>query len=54
VCESMADIATSLASVERLLERLAVAAESIATQPKTPQHELLNVINGNQAPWNET
>jgi hypothetical protein len=54
VCESMADIATSLASVERLLERLAVAAESLATQPRTAQQELLHTINGNPAPWNET
>ena len=54
VCESMADIATSLAGVERLLERLAVAAESIATQPRTAQQELLHTINGNPAPWNET
>ena len=54
VCESMADIATSLDSVERLLERLATAAESIATQPKTPQRELMHTINGNPAPWNET
>jgi hypothetical protein len=37
VCESLADIATSLAGVERLLERLATAVESIATAPK--QHE---------------
>ncbi len=36
VCESMADIATSLAGVERLFERLATAVESIATQPKEP------------------
>ena len=34
VCESLADIATSLAGVERLIERLATAVESIATQPK--------------------
>jgi len=54
VCESMADIATSLASVERLIERLAVAAESLATQPRTAQQELLHTINGNPAPWNET
>jgi hypothetical protein len=33
-CESLADIATSLAGVERLLERLATAVESIATQPR--------------------
>jgi len=33
VCESMADIATSLAGVERLLERLAAAAEQIAKHP---------------------
>jgi hypothetical protein len=36
-CESLADIATSLAGVERLLDRLATAVESIATAPK--QHE---------------
>jgi hypothetical protein len=54
VCESLADIAQSLAAVERLLGRLADAAESIATQPKTPQRELLHTINGNPAPWNET
>jgi hypothetical protein len=54
VCESLADIASGLGYVVQLLERLATAAEQIATQPKTPQHELLNVINGNQAPWNET
>ncbi len=34
VCESLADIATSLAGIERLLERLATAVESIATQPR--------------------
>jgi len=33
VCESMADIATSLAGIERLLERLAAAAEQIAKHP---------------------
>jgi hypothetical protein len=54
VCESLADIAQSLAAVERLLERLATAAESIVTQPKTLQHDLLHTINGNPAPWNET
>jgi hypothetical protein len=36
VCESLADIAQSLAAVERLLGRLADAAEQIATQPKEP------------------
>ena len=38
VCESLADIATSLAGVERLFERLTAAIESIATQPKA-EHE---------------
>jgi hypothetical protein len=33
-CESLAEIATSLAGVERLLERLATAVESIATAPR--------------------
>lgn len=54
VCESLADIASSLSSVERLLERLATAVESIATQPKASQHDFANSINGNPAPWNET
>jgi hypothetical protein len=54
VCESLADIASGMGYVVQLLERLTTAAEQIATQPKTPQHELLNVINGNPAPWNET
>jgi hypothetical protein len=36
VCESLADIAQSLAAVERLLGRLADAAEHIVTQPKEP------------------
>lgn len=46
-CESLADIATSLAGIERLLERLASAAENIATQPKTPQQELLHQFSTN-------
>jgi hypothetical protein len=47
VCESLADIATSLAGVERLLDRLASAVENIATQPKTPQQELLHTFSSN-------
>ena len=46
-CESLADIAQSLAGVERLLERLVDAAEAIATQPKTPQAELMQTIGSN-------
>jgi len=46
-CESLADIATSLAGVAPLLERLATAVESIATQRKTPQHDLVHAMNGN-------
>jgi hypothetical protein len=46
-CESLADIAQSLAGVERLLERLVDAAEAIATQPKTPQAELMHAIGSN-------
>lgn len=38
VCESMADIASGMGYVVQLLERLATAAEQIATQPKA-QHE---------------
>ena len=36
VCESLGDIAQSLAAVERLLGRLVDAAEHIVTQPKEP------------------
>jgi hypothetical protein len=53
VCESLGDIAQSLASVERLLGRLADAAEHIVTQPKEPA-AAWREINGNPAPWNET
>lgn len=35
VCESLADIATTLAEIRSLLERVALAGESIATQPKS-------------------
>ena len=54
VCESLGSIDNWLQNIVLVLERLAEATESIATQPKTPQHELLNTINGNLAPWNET
>ena len=47
VCESLADISDTLRGMERTLERLATAVESMATQPKTPQQELLHAINGN-------
>ncbi len=47
VCESMADIAAGLGHVVTLLDRLATAVEGIATQPKTPQQELLHTMNGN-------
>lgn len=33
--------------MQATLERLATAVESIATQPKTAQQELLNAVNGN-------
>ena len=39
VCESLADIAQSAAGIERLLERLTTAVESIATQPKQTHDE---------------
>ena len=43
VCESLADIANSLATVELLLQRLAAAAEAIATEPKNDEFaELAN------------
>jgi hypothetical protein len=64
-CESLADIADTIGGhvpnlfglTQRMvtaLERLAAAAEAIATQPRTAQQELLHTINGNPAPWNET
>ncbi|NBT36372.1 MAG: hypothetical protein EBT03_12705 [Betaproteobacteria bacterium] len=54
MCASLADVSASLGFLVALVERLVVAAESCATQPKTPHQELLHTINGNPAPWNET
>lgn len=53
VCESLGDIAQSLADVVRLLGRLADAAEHIVTQPRETA-AAWREINGNPAPWNET
>jgi hypothetical protein len=39
--------AGALERIERVLERMALAAETIATQPQTPQQELLQRIGGN-------
>ena len=44
---SLASIDATLDEIYRVLERLTTAVESIATQPKTPQHELLHTFNGN-------
>ena len=52
--ELLADIAAGVGYMVKSLDRIADAAESIATQPKTPQRELMHTINGNPAPWNET
>jgi len=42
-----ADIVVALVEIAKTLERLTTAVEGIATQPKTPQQELLHTINGN-------
>jgi hypothetical protein len=44
---SLHGIEQRLACIEQLLDRLATAAESIATQPKNMQQELLHTMNGN-------
>ncbi len=46
-CESLASIDSTLDEIYRVLERLTAAVESIATQPKTTQQELLHATNGN-------
>jgi hypothetical protein len=46
-CESLASIDTTLDEIYLVLERLTAAVESIATQPKTTQQELLYTTNGN-------
>jgi hypothetical protein len=45
--QSLASIDTTLNEIYRVLERLTAAVESIATQPKTPQQELLEKISSN-------
>jgi hypothetical protein len=48
VCESLADIAQSLAAVERMLERLVDAAEEIASRPpKKAQPEVMQTSSSN-------
>lgn len=47
LCESLASIDSTLDKMCRVLERLAEAAESIATQPKTAQQELLATMSSN-------
>ena len=44
---SLASIDTTLDEIYRVLERLTTAVEGIATQPKTPQQELLHTFSGN-------
>ena len=46
-CESLADIAQSLSDAIPILERLAQAAEAIATHPKQERYEILPTSNGN-------
>jgi hypothetical protein len=46
-CESLASIDTTLDEIYRVLERLTTAVESIATQPKTVQQEVLATIGSN-------
>jgi hypothetical protein len=46
-CESLADIAQSLADAMPILERLACAAEAMATHPKQERYEILPTSNGN-------
>jgi hypothetical protein len=41
------ELNASMATIAELLERLATAAENIATQPKTPQQELLQQFSTN-------
>ena len=47
VCESLADIGSTLVEIRCVLERLTNAVESIATQPKTAQQELLATMSSN-------
>jgi len=44
---NLMEMRLTLGRIESILERLAVAAESLATQPQTPQQELLHAIGGN-------
>jgi hypothetical protein len=44
---AMCEINNGITLMQATLERLTTAVESIATQPKTPQHELLHTFNGN-------
>ena len=47
-CESLASIDSTLDDIYRVLERLTTAVESVGTQPKTAQQELLatTISNG--------
>ena len=44
---ALSEINNGISLIHATLERLASAVESIATQPKTPQQELLHTFNGN-------
>ena len=44
---ALSEINNGITLMQATLERLAEAVESMATQPKTPQQELLHTINGN-------
>lgn len=47
VCQSLVSIDTTLDEIYRVLERMATAVESIATQPKTAQHEAVATVGSN-------
>jgi hypothetical protein len=44
---ALCEINNGITLMQATLERLTTAVESIATQPKTAQQELLNTVNGN-------
>jgi hypothetical protein len=46
-CESLSSIDSTMDEIYRVLERLTTAVESIATQPRTAQHELMGTMSSN-------
>lgn len=47
VCESLASIDSTLDEIYRVIERLTLAVESIATQPKTAHDRLVATVESN-------